>query len=43
MHNPHLFPTEPDRIKSDVKGIVERELIRIAADPELAHLLEKKK
>ena len=31
-----------DRIKSDVKGIVERELIRIAADPELAHLLEKR-
>ena len=32
-----------DRIKMEVKQIVEQELKRIADDPELSKLLEKKK
>ncbi|MBX9049617.1 TraM recognition domain-containing protein [Bacteroides thetaiotaomicron] len=31
-----------NRIKADVKEVVERELLRIADDPDLAHLLQKK-
>lgn len=31
-----------NRIKAEVKAVVERELVRIADDPDLAHLLQKK-